>query len=90
MKEKRQGVDSDGTLEEERRGIRVEIDVSRDRMNAKIRNAQIQKIPYMLIIGDREMESDTIGIRLRSGEDIGALGFNKVLDHIKTSINSKI
>ena len=71
-------------------GIRVEIDLSRDRMNAKIRNAQIQKIPYMLIIGDREMESDTIGVRLRSGDDIGALGFDEVLDHMKSSISSKI
>ena len=70
--------------------IRVEIDLSRDRMNAKIRNAQIQKIPYMLIIGDREMESDTIGVRLRSGDDIGALGFDEVLDHMKSSISSKI
>jgi threonyl-tRNA synthetase len=71
-------------------GIRVEIDLSRDRMNAKIRNAQIQKIPYMLIIGDREMESDTIGVRLRSGDDIGALGFDEVLAHMKSSISSKI
>jgi threonyl-tRNA synthetase len=70
--------------------IRAEIDTSRDRMNAKIRNAQIQKIPYMLIVGDREMESNTIGVRVRPGEDIGALGLNEMLMHIKDAISDKI
>tara|TARA_Y100000817_G_scaffold130134_1_gene102026 strand:- start:335 stop:1189 length:855 start_codon:yes stop_codon:yes gene_type:complete len=70
--------------------IRVEIDDSRDRMNAKIRNAQIQKIPYMFIIGDREIESNKIGVRLRSGDDLGALGLDDVMNHINNSIDDKI
>ncbi len=70
--------------------IRVEIDGSRDRMNAKIRNAQIQKIPYMFIIGDREIESNKIGVRLRSGDDLGALGLDDVMNHINNSIDDKI
>ena len=70
--------------------IRVEIDDSRDRMNAKIRNAQIQKIPYMFIIGDREIDSNTIGVRLRSENDLGALGLDDVMDHIENSIDNKI
>ncbi|HET91087.1 MAG TPA: threonine--tRNA ligase [Chloroflexi bacterium] len=46
-------------------GLRVEVDDSSDRMRAKIRNAQLQKVPYMLIVGDREMESDQVNLRLR-------------------------
>ncbi len=51
-------------------GLRVEIDSANERMNAKIRKAQTQKIPYMLIAGDREQKSDTISVRLRSGEEL--------------------
>ena len=51
-------------------GLRAEIDSSVERMNAKIRNAQMQKIPYMLVVGDREQEQGAVAVRLRSGEDL--------------------
>src|SRR5581483_7186674 len=51
-------------------GLRAEIDASVERMNAKIRNAQMQKIPYMLVVGDREQEQGAVAVRLRSGEDL--------------------
>ena len=54
-------------------GIRAHADTRNERMNAKIREAQLQKVPYMLIVGDREAESDAAAVRLRSGEDLGAL-----------------
>ena len=57
-----------GRLQEQR--LRVEIDDGSERMSAKIRKAQVQKIPYMLIAGDREQQSGTIAVRLRSGEDL--------------------
>jgi threonyl-tRNA synthetase len=57
----------------ERNGLRAEIDSSRDRMQAKIRNAQLQKVPYMLVIGKREVEHGAVAVRLRSGEDLGAM-----------------
>jgi threonyl-tRNA synthetase len=41
-------------------------------MNAKIRNAQLRKIPYMLVVGDREQEAGAVAVRLRSGEDLKA------------------
>ena len=59
-------------------GIRVHVDERGDRMNAKIRNAQIQKIPYMLIVGDREVQTDTAAVRLRAGGDLGPLPIDKV------------
>jgi threonyl-tRNA synthetase len=53
-------------------GLRIEVDDSSDRMQAKIRNAQLEKVPYMLVIGDREMESGAVALRLRNGQDLGA------------------
>jgi threonyl-tRNA synthetase len=52
-------------------GLRVEVDDSSERMQAKIRDAQLQKIPYMLVIGDREVEKDMVAVRLRTEEDLG-------------------
>jgi threonyl-tRNA synthetase len=52
--------------------VRIEVDDRRESMRHKIRQAQLQKIPYMLIVGDREAEHDAVAVRLRSGEDLGA------------------
>ncbi len=54
-------------------GLRVELNDQRDRMQAKIRQAQLQKIPYMLVIGKREAAADSVAVRLRSGRDLGAM-----------------
>jgi threonyl-tRNA synthetase len=54
-------------------GFRTEVDDSSKRMNAKIREAQLQKIPYMLVVGDREQQNETAAVRLRSGENLGAM-----------------
>lgn len=51
---------------------RVDVDLSDKRMNNKIREAQLQKIPYILVIGDKEMAANAVAVRLRSGEDLGA------------------
>ncbi len=52
----------------EEQGVRASADFSSDRMNAKIRNAQLHKVPYMLIVGDQEVENETVSLRKRSGE----------------------
>jgi threonyl-tRNA synthetase len=54
-------------------GLRAEVDDGSDRMNAKIRAAQLVKIPYMLVVGDREAENDQVAVRLRTNEDLGAM-----------------
>ena len=54
-------------------GFRVEVDARSERMNAKIRHAQLQKVPYMLVAGDREAEAGTVAVRVRTGEDLGAI-----------------
>jgi threonyl-tRNA synthetase len=52
-------------------GLRVEVDDSAERMQAKIRQAQLEKIPYMLVVGDREVADGTVSLRLRTEEDLG-------------------
>jgi threonyl-tRNA synthetase len=54
-------------------GLRVEVDDRDDRMKAKIRDAQLAKIPYMLVVGDREAEAGEVAVRLRTEEDLGAM-----------------
>ncbi|MDQ3612737.1 MAG: threonine--tRNA ligase [Chloroflexota bacterium] len=70
-------------------GIRVEVDSSRDRMQAKIRNAQLQKVPYMLVVGGREAGADSVAVRLRSGEDLGAMPVDSFADLVRPVIESK-
>ena len=67
-------------LQLEAAGLRVEVDSSRDRMQAKIRNAQLQKVPYMLVIGKREEAEGAVAVRLRTGHDLGAVKVNEFLD----------
>lgn len=70
-------------------GIRVEVDSSGDRMNAKIRNAQLQKIPYMLIVGDREVEAEAVSVRLRSEEDLGSMSVPDLLDRMRGELRDR-
>ena len=69
-------------------GVRVETDLRNEKIGYKIREAQMQKLPYMLVVGDREAESGKVAVRTRSGEDLGAMPFDdfaaKILDEIKT------
>src|SRR5215467_11247776 len=70
-------------------GLRVEIDFSIERMNAKIRNAQMQKIPYMLVVGDREQEQAAVAVRLRSGEDLKTKSVDEFLSIAREAIEQK-
>ncbi|MEA2008857.1 MAG: threonine--tRNA ligase [Chloroflexota bacterium] len=67
-------------------GIRVEVDDRSDRMGAKIRDAQKQKVPYMLVVGDREEEAGMVAPRLRSGERMEPIGVNDLLARMKKEI----
>lgn len=70
-------------------GLRIEVDERSERMNAKIRDAQLQKVPYMLIVGDREVENGAVAVRLRSGEDLGALSVSDFLNRAAEDIQSQ-
>jgi threonyl-tRNA synthetase len=69
-------------------GLRVEVNDRRDRMQAKIREAQLQKIPYMLVIGKREAAEDAVAVRLRNGRDLGAMPVGAFLEMALPRIES--
>ena len=72
------------------KGIRIEVDERADRMNAKIRDAQNQKIPYMLVVGDKEMESHQVALRLRNNENPGAMGMDDFVTRVKQDVEAGI
>ncbi len=67
-------------------GVRVDVDQRSERMNAKIRDAQLQKIPYMLVVGDREAGAEQVAVRMRSGEDLGALSIEAFLERLTAEV----
>ncbi len=67
-------------------GMRVEVDDRSERMNAKIRDAQMQKVPYMLVVGDREVEMQMVALRLRSGENPGAISIDEFLQRVQSDV----
>ncbi|MEN6482049.1 MAG: His/Gly/Thr/Pro-type tRNA ligase C-terminal domain-containing protein, partial [Anaerolineaceae bacterium] len=71
-------------------GLRVSVDARTERMNAKIRDAQNQKVPYMLVIGDREMEAGQVALRRRSGENPGAMPVDDFLALALREIADKV
>ena len=70
-------------------GIRAENDCRSEKLGYKIREAQMQKIPYMLVVGDRDMESGTVSVRTRKGEDLGAMTMDAFLSKCLSEIASK-
>jgi len=70
-------------------GLRVEMDARGERMQAKIRDAQLQKVPYMLIVGDREQEAGAAAVRHRDGSDLGPLPLFQIIDRLKDEIATK-
>jgi threonyl-tRNA synthetase len=70
-------------------GFRVEMDARGERMQAKIRDAQLQKIPYMLIVGDRERDAEAVAVRHRDGSDLGALPLFQVIDRLRDEVETK-
>ncbi|MCB8927797.1 MAG: threonine--tRNA ligase [Ardenticatenaceae bacterium] len=70
-------------------GMRVEVDASSNRMNAKIRNAQLQKVPYMLVVGDKEEEANAVAVRTRDNDDRGAVSVADFKTQATTLITTK-
>ncbi len=70
-------------------GLRVDSDLRSEKINSKIRDAQLEKIPYMLVIGDKEMESHTAAVRLRTGQNLGAMAMDSLISRIKDVMDAK-
>ena len=73
----------------EQAGLRAQVDASSDRLNAKIRNAQLQKIPYMLVVGDREAEAHQVSVRLRTEENLGSMAVDDFIARAKQVVADK-
>ena len=70
-------------------GLRVESDMRGERMNAKIRDSQLQKIPYMLVVGDKEQAGDAVSVRLRTGENLGMMPVADFVKRIQGMVRDK-
>ena len=60
-----------------------------ERMNAKIRDAQLEKIPYMLVVGDREAAAGAVAVRLRSGQDLGSVGLDDLEERLREEVRAR-
>ena len=67
-------------------GVRVELDSRSEKVGYKIREAQMQKIPYMIVLGDKEAEAGPITVRTRTGGDMGAMEFDAFAAQIQNEI----
>jgi len=70
-------------------GFRVQVDARSERMNAKIRDAQLMKIPYMLVVGDKEADAGAVSVRLRTGEDLKAMPLEQFIGMAKKLADEK-
>ena len=68
------------------RGVRAEIDARGERMNLKIRNAQLQKIPYMLVVGDAEIKDQAVAVRHREGGDLGVMPISDLVKRLEGEV----
>ncbi|MDE3088498.1 MAG: threonine--tRNA ligase [Chloroflexota bacterium] len=70
-------------------GLRAQVDVRGDRMNAKIRDATMQKIPYILVVGDKEEQAKAVAVRLRTGEDLKAMPLDQFIEMAHKLVDAK-
>ena len=70
-------------------GVRVEVDARNEKIGFKIREAQMQKVPYMLVIGDKEAEEQTVAVRSRKEGDLGTQSFDAFLQKLLEEIAKK-
>ena len=73
----------------EHAGIRAETDLRNEKIGFKIREAQLQKIPYMLILGDKEIESGVVAVRTRDGKELGAVSTDVLIARLREEVSSK-
>ena len=71
------------------KGLRIEVDDSNERMGAKIRRAQLQRVPYMLVVGDREQEAEAAAVRDGAGADLGAIPVFQIIDRMVDERDSR-
>ena len=73
-----------------REGVRVKVDARSERVNLKIRQAQLDKVPYMLVVGDQEVAAATVSVRLRSGEQLTSKSFDNFKETVRMAMANKV
>lgn len=71
-------------------GFRVETDHRNEKIGKKIREAQLKKVPYMLVLGDKESEAATVAVRNRAGGDQGAMSLDEFINILREEVEQKI
>ena len=71
-------------------GFRVEVDYRNEKIGRKIRDAQMEKVPYMVVVGDRDMENQTVSVRTRAGVDLGAMSVDDFRTKCRAEIDTKV
>ncbi len=71
-------------------GIRTKVDARSERVNLKIRQAQLDKVPFMLVVGDKEVADSTVSVRLRTGEQIASQSFDSFKESVRVAIANKV
>ena len=74
----------------EKAGFRVEVDHRNEKIGKKIREAQLKKVPYMLVLGDKEAEGATVAVRNRAGGDQGAMSLDEFINILREEVEQKI
>ena len=69
--------------------MRVEVDERNEKIGYKIRQAQVAKVPYMLVVGDKEMEEGTVNVRKHGGDELGTVPFQEFFTAVKEEIKER-
>ena len=72
------------------KGFRADVDLRNEKIGFKIREHTLQRVPYLLVIGDREVETRTLAVRTRQGQDLGTLGLDEILDRLGAEVAQKV
>jgi threonyl-tRNA synthetase len=70
-------------------GYRILADVRNEKISYKIREHSLQKLPYQLVVGDKEMQAQTVAVRTRSGEDLGAMSLERLRERLAAELHSR-
>jgi threonyl-tRNA synthetase len=73
----------------QKQGFRVESDLRGEKITYKIRDRSLQKIPYLIVVGDKEKESGTVAVRARGGKDLGVMSLEALAELLRSDIDSK-
>ena len=71
-------------------GFRAKLDLRNEKIGFKIREHTLKRVPYLLVVGDKEMESGEIAIRTRSGEDLGTMSVDSFIEKITEEVNTRV